>query len=82
MSLKSIAIRAEVLVLAASAAEKQRFYQSMYRTGHAIVGVKTWLSTLEIVYLCLSDETLKVVGPFYLASMPGKVKDYTQGVDV
>ena len=39
-----------------------------------ILGVKTWLSTVEIVYLCVcSDETLKAVGPFYLVSMPGEV---------
>ena len=25
----------------------------------ALLGVKIWFSTLEIVYLCLSDETLK-----------------------
>ena len=31
---------------------------------------------------CLSDERLKAVGPFYLVSMPGKVKDITQGVNV
>ena len=47
-----------------------------------MLGVKTWLSTLEIVNLCLSDETLKAVGPFYLVSMPGVVKDPTQGVNV
>ena len=31
-------------------------------------------------YLCLSDEPLKAVGPFYLVSMPGpgEVKDPTQ----
>ena len=29
--------------------------------------------------LCLSDDTLKAVGPFYLVSMPGEVKDPTQG---
>ena len=29
------------------------------------------------VSLCLSDETLKGVGPFYLLSMPGEVKDPT-----
>ena len=29
--------------------------------------------------LCLSEETLKAVGPFYLMSMPGEVKDPTQG---
>ena len=26
---------------------------------------------------CLSDETPKAVGPFYLVSMPGEVKDPT-----
>ena len=26
---------------------------------------------------CLSDEILQAVGPFYLASMPGEVKDPT-----
>ena len=26
---------------------------------------------------CLSDETLKAVGPFYLVSKPGEVKDPT-----
>ena len=32
--------------------------------------------------LCLSDETLKAVGPFYLVSMPGELKYPTQGVNV
>ena len=32
--------------------------------------------------LCLSEETLKAGGPFYLVSMPGEVKDPTQGVNV
>ena len=32
--------------------------------------------------LCLSEETLKAVGPFYLVSIPGEVKDPTQGVNV
>ena len=32
--------------------------------------------------LCLSDETQKAVGPFYLVSMPGEVKYPTQGVNV
>ena len=31
----------------------------------------------DCVSLCLSDETLKGVGPFYLVSMPGEVKDPT-----
>ena len=34
------------------------------------------------ICLCLLDETLKAGGPFYLVSMPGEVKDPTQGVDV
>ena len=32
--------------------------------------------------LCLSDETPKAVGHFYLVSMPGEVKYPTQGVNV
>ena len=32
--------------------------------------------------MCLSDETPKAVGPFYLVSMPGEVKYPTQGVNV
>ena len=31
------------------------------------------------ICLCLSEETLKAGGPFYLVSMPGEVKDHTQG---
>ena len=31
----------------------------------------------DCVSLCLSDETLQAVGPFYLVSMPGEVKDPT-----
>ena len=33
-------------------------------------------------YLCLPDDTLKAVGPFYLVSMPGEVKYPTPGVNV
>ena len=40
------------------------------------------LTIRDCVSLCLSDETLKAVGPFYLVSMPGEVKDPTQGVNV
>ena len=32
--------------------------------------------------LCLSEETLKAGGPFYLVSMPGEVKDPTQEVNM
>ena len=34
------------------------------------------------ICLYLSEETLKAGGPFYLVSMPGEVKDPTQGVNV
>ena len=34
------------------------------------------------ICLCLSEETLKADGPFYLESTPGEVKDPTQGVNV
>ena len=32
--------------------------------------------------LCISEETPKADGPFYLVSMPGEVKDPTQGINV
>ena len=31
------------------------------------------------VCLCLSEETLKAGGPFYLVSMPGEINDPTRG---
>ena len=34
------------------------------------------------IFLCRSEETLKAGGPFYLVSMPGEVKNPTQGVNV
>ena len=40
------------------------------------------LSYTHCESLCLSDETVKAVGPFYLVSIPGEVKDPTQGVNV
>ena len=39
------------------------------RTRLVILGEKTWHSTLETVSLCLSDETLKAVGHFYLVGL-------------
>ena len=33
--------------------------------------------THNLVGQCLSEETLKAVGPFYLVSMPGEVKNPT-----
>ena len=40
------------------------------------------LNITDCVSLCLSDETLKAIGPFYLVSIPEEVKDPTQGVNV
>ena len=34
------------------------------------------------IWLHLLEETLKAGGLFYLVSMPGEVKDHTQGVNV
>ena len=48
--------------------------------GSSPAAVKTFrFGTLAIPFTppcqCLSDETLKAVGPFYLVPMPGEVKD-------
>ena len=40
------------------------------------------LNIRDCLFLCLSEETLKAVGPFYLVSMPGEVKDPTQGINL
>ena len=50
--------------------------------GSSPAAVKTFrFGTLAIPFIppcqCLSDETLKAFGPFYLVSMPGEVKDPT-----
>ena len=37
----------------------------------------TWSIPFTPLCQCLSEETLKTVGPFYLVSMPGEVKDPT-----
>ena len=42
-----------------------------------VVGRCVALYIRYCVSLCLSDETLKAVGPFYLVSMLGEVKDPT-----
>ena len=61
------------------------------RDTQSLVGVVAqWLDrrfeTLAIPFtsLCqyLLEEIPKAVGPFYLVSMPGEVKDPTQGVNV
>ena len=52
--------------------------------GSSPTSVKTFLfGTLAIPFTplncqCLSDETVKAVGSFYLVSMPGEVKDPTR----
>ena len=44
------------------------------RTGRIIRCKILALYITDCVSLCLSDETLKAVGPFYLVYMPGEVK--------
>ena len=44
------------------------------RTRHIIRCKNMALYIRDCVSLCLSDETLKAVGPFYLVSMPGEVE--------
>ena len=36
-------------------------------------------NTLPLIARVFSDRTLNIVGPFYLVSMPGEVKDPTRG---
>ena len=51
-------------------------------TWHVIRCKNLALNIIDCLSLCLSDETLKAVGLFYLVSMLVEVKDPTQGVDV
>ena len=39
------------------------------------------LKIRDCVHVCISDETLKAVGPFYMVAMSGEVKYPTQGVN-
>ena len=48
-------------------------------TQHAIRCKHLALNIRDCESLCLSEETLKAVGPFYVVSMPGEVKDPTWG---
>ena len=43
---------------------------------------ETWEIFFTPLCLCLSEETLKAIGLFYLGSMPGDVKDLTHRVNV
>ena len=48
--------------------------------AHDIIRCKNLaLYIRDCVSLCLSDETLKAAGPFYLVSMPGEVKRFHTG---
>ena len=53
---------------------------SLMRPPAAVFETYAILFTLHC--FCLSEETLKAGGPFYLVSIPGEVKDPTQGVNV
>ena len=64
------------------------------RRGGCVVGGRTFgqrdrrskprtaISKFGKLCSCPSEETLKDVGPFYMASMPGEVKDPSQGVNM
>ena len=63
------------------------------RLGSMIVNQEDWGSSLPVdiskfgqfrshAYMCLSDETPKAIGPFYLVSMPGELEDLTQVINV
>ena len=41
-------------------------------------GCKHLASTLDTVYMCPSDDTIKAVSPLYVVSMPGEVKYHTR----
>ena len=62
--------RSSVVVVSTSAwhAAGRRF-DSWIKCKNLALNIRDCLS------LCLSEETLKAVGPFYLVSMPGEVKD-------
>ena len=55
--------------------DRSRFETNWYR-------VETLTISFTPLCQCLSDKTLKAVGPFYLVSMPVEVKDPTQSVNV
>ena len=40
---------------------------------------EAWATSFTPLCLCLSEESVKAVSPFYLVSMPGEVKDLTLG---
>ena len=50
---------------------------SLLDSGLLTVSVAWLIVTNCVICLCLSEETLKGGGPFYLVSMPGEVKDPT-----
>ena len=40
---------------------------------------EAWATSFTPLCLCLSEESVKAVSPFYLGSTPGEVKDLTLG---
>ena len=51
-------------------------------TWHVIICKNLALHIINCASLCISDETLNAVGPFYLVSMLGEVKYPTQEATV
>ena len=55
-------------------------HKTLEKWGSVVVSMSAWPAG-ETVYLyrCLSEETLKAIGPFFMVSMPADVKDPTRG---
>ena len=63
-----------VLTLASSMRTQEQNKHLPFDAG----GVNSALNFRDCISLCLSDETLKAVDPFYLVSTPGEVRRPTK----
>ena len=77
MSVRSEIIITKINVLEADLVKCLRSGFDSRTRRMALLGVKIWLSTLEIVYRCVFRmRHQKAVGPFYLVSMPGSKRSH------
>ena len=62
---------------------RQLEHMTVSREDHGVESTWCCFNTIFLSYFgCLLEKTLKAVGPFYLVSMPGEVKEPTQLVNV
>ena len=68
-----------LLVLLKAKGEDVIFYKSYVGLLEQIIKLIIWTLVIPFtpLFQCIWDETPKTVGPFYLVSMPGEVKDPT-----